>query len=211
MMNLLQIAFQNSQVTRPETFPHVDLFTHLLELDFSVILCRYPRYCRVTDACLPGRDTQVISAFSSRDRAVEYWFAQKLYLENDPDIEYELRHPIHKENFQEILYRPVVGRLCFTNGNPFREPKFCDYCNISGFNSDGYIIARLSRCNTDLYTGNGWSSDRELALVFPEQHSAYIAAVGLAAQNSSDYQVGRVSRFAPNSIEAGSDSSEIRF
>lgn len=121
-MNSLQSAFQYSQSTRPDRFPHAELFYTLLSSGFSVILRKSERTCPITDALLPGEDTALIAAFASRESAIKHWFRNPDRFIQDDDEGYILLHPQQGDRYDDDLSSPVVGILCTMSGNPSPTP-----------------------------------------------------------------------------------------
>ncbi|MCU0548706.1 MAG: hypothetical protein MUC48_05095 [Leptolyngbya sp. Prado105] len=118
-MTEFQLAFQHSQATRPDCFPHSDLFANLLQAGFSVILLSGSQYCRVTDAILPGENRAIIAAFATREAAIEHWMQHHDQFEaGGYDEDYALLHPQNLDRYADDLYLPIIGTICNVFGKP---------------------------------------------------------------------------------------------
>jgi hypothetical protein len=118
-MNEFQAAFQHSQATHLDRFPHSPLFTTLLQSGFSVVLHSWSQYCRITDARLPGNNQAVIAAFATREAAIDYWMQHQEQFElSDYDESYTLLHPQNLDRYDDALALPIVGTVCDTTGQP---------------------------------------------------------------------------------------------
>lgn len=69
MSSELQLAYEHSMLTTEQRRPDPRDVDQLLRCGFFLVLGRVPRYCRITDAMLPGYDEFIEKACPTRAEA----------------------------------------------------------------------------------------------------------------------------------------------